>query len=128
MAIACCGCGLLMHSCARRLNAWMPGALNQKRFLRGLKDRMGLGEWLRGQTEHCILAVKGRPVVTLSSQTTALSAPKREHSRKPSEFFVLVESLCPGNKLEMFARETRPDWQAWGAEIDFFSTEAPVEA
>ncbi len=107
------------------LDAW---GFESKTILTWVKDRMGLGEWLRGQTEHCILAVKGKPVVTLSSQTTALSAPKREHSRKPSEFYVLVESLCPGNKLEMFARETRPDWQAWGAETDFFSTEAPVEA
>src|SRR5260370_19285522 len=97
-------------------------------ILTWVKDRMGLGEWLRGQPEHSILAVKGKHGVTLSSQTTALSAPKREHSRKPSEFYVLVESLCPGNKLEMFARETRPDCQAWGAETDFFSTEAPVEA
>ena len=27
---------------------------------------MGNGLWLRGQTEHCILAVRGKPLVTLT--------------------------------------------------------------
>jgi hypothetical protein len=36
------------------------------------KDRMGNGYWLRGQTEHCILAVPGNPIVTLVNQTTLL--------------------------------------------------------
>lgn len=86
-----------------------------------VKDRMGVGDWLRGQTEHCLMAVRGRPVVTLTNQTTALVAPLREHSRKPDEFYTLVEALCPGSKVELFAREARPGWQRWGAE-------APMEA
>jgi N6-adenosine-specific RNA methylase IME4 len=36
---------------------------------------------------------------------------------KPDEFYALVESLCPGSKLEMFARMVRPGWKAWGHEI-----------
>jgi N6-adenosine-specific RNA methylase IME4 len=40
----------------------------QKTILTWVKDRMGVGEWLRGQTEHCILAVRGRPVKTLTNQ------------------------------------------------------------
>ena len=87
-----------------------------KTILTWVKDRMGTGDWLRGKTEHCLMAVRGRPVVTLTNQTTALSAPMREHSRKPAEFYALVETLCPGNKLEMFSRESRTGWQAWGAE------------
>jgi N6-adenosine-specific RNA methylase IME4 len=30
------------------------------------ENRMGNGLWLRGQTEHCILAVRGKPLVTLT--------------------------------------------------------------
>jgi N6-adenosine-specific RNA methylase IME4 len=56
---------------------------------------MGTGDWLRGQTEHCVLAVRGIPTVTLSNQTTLLQAPARAHSVKPVEFYNLVESLCP---------------------------------
>jgi len=84
-----------------------------------VKDRPGVGSWLRGQTEHCLMALRGHPVVTHHNQSTALFAPVREHSRKPDEFFELVESLCPaphGGRLEMFAREERHGWVPWGAE------------
>jgi N6-adenosine-specific RNA methylase IME4 len=81
---------------------------------------MGLGDWLRGQTEHCILAVKGRPIVSLTNQTTIITEKRREHSRKPLAFYSLVEALCPGSKLEMFAREGRDGWARWGAEAGKF--------
>ena len=88
------------------------------------KDRVGTGRWLRGQTEQCLLLSRGQPVVTLGSQSTLLQGPVREHSRKPEEFYGLVESLCPGRKLELFARQQRPGWEAWGAETDKFRAEA----
>ena len=94
------------------LGAW---GFHDKNVLTWVKDRMGLGNWLRCQTEHCILAVRGAPVVTLTNQTTVLVAPSREHSRKPTNFYDLVEALCPGSKLEMFAREPREGWQSWAA-------------
>lgn len=99
------------------LDAW---GFTPKTILTWVKDRMGTGDWLRGRTEHCILAVRGRPTVTLTNQTTALEAPMREHSRKPDEFYSLVESLCTGKRLEFFARQPREGWQAWGAETEQF--------
>jgi N6-adenosine-specific RNA methylase IME4 len=78
------------------------------------KDRMGTGDWPRGQIEHCLMCVRGKPVITLTNQTTVLHAPLREHSRKPDEFYALVESLCPGSKVELFARQTREGWSAHG--------------
>jgi N6-adenosine-specific RNA methylase IME4/site-specific DNA-adenine methylase len=95
------------------LRAW---GFEHKTVLTWVKDRMGTGDWLRGQTEHCIMAVRGRPTVTLTNQTTVLHAPVREHSRKPTEFYQLVESLCPGSRLELFARERRSGWVAHGHE------------
>ena len=88
------------------------------------KKRIGLGDWLRNQTEHCLMAVKGRPVVELRGQSTLLAAARREHSRKPDEFYQLVEELCPGSKLELFARERRPGWQSFGAELERFGDAA----
>ena len=41
-------------------------------------------------------------------------------SRKPDEFYEFVERHCPGAKLELYARERRPGWQAWGGETEFF--------
>lgn len=106
-----------MRDALRVVDAW---DFAEKTILTWVKDRMGLGDWLRGQTEHCILAVRGRPLVQLTNETTVLRGPVREHSRKPDEFFELVDRLCPGTKLEMFAREARSGWVAWGAEPEMF--------
>jgi N6-adenosine-specific RNA methylase IME4 len=92
-----------------------------KTILTWKKSKIGLGDWLRGITEHCLLAVRGKPVVNLTNQTTHLQGPLREHSRKPIEFYQMVETLCPGTKLELFSRETRPGWTCSGAEVGKFS-------
>jgi ParB-like chromosome segregation protein Spo0J len=52
-----------------------------KSLLTWVKDRMGTGEWLRGRTEHCLLATRGKPVFLQGSHTTVLEAARREHSR-----------------------------------------------
>lgn len=91
-----------------------------KTLLTWAKSKMGLGDWLRGQTEHCVMAIRGKPLVTLTNQTTLLQGPLRAHSEKPDEFFALVDALCPtvpGGKCELFARQSRPGWQQWGAEL-----------
>ncbi|MFH1269372.1 MAG: MT-A70 family methyltransferase, partial [Planctomycetota bacterium] len=94
-----------------------------KTILTWAKDRMGLGDWLRGQTEHCLMCVRGKPVVNLTNQTTLLHGAVREHSRKPAEFYQLVDGLCPGTKIELFARQEREGWESHGAERGLFSTE-----
>ena len=80
------------------------------------KDKMGMGDWLRGQTEHAILATRGSPTVTLTNQTTLLHAPVRGHSVKPPEFYDLVESLCPAPRYaDLFSRYTHNDkWDPHG--------------
>jgi N6-adenosine-specific RNA methylase IME4 len=88
-----------------------------KTMLTWVKDRMGTGEWLRGRSEHCLLAVRGRPTITLGNQTTVIEGPLREHSRKPDEFYAIVESLCPGARLEMFCRSPRQGWVSHGDEV-----------
>jgi N6-adenosine-specific RNA methylase IME4 len=80
-------------------------------------NKMGTGDWLRGKTEHCLLAVRGNPVILLTNQTTVLEAPVREHSEKPDEFYEFVEALCPGAKVDLFARKTRDGWAAFGDEV-----------
>lgn len=104
------------------LDAW---GFREKTILTWVKPRPGIGNWLRGQTEHCILAIKGKPMVQLSTQGTVLIAPVREHSRKPDEFYEFVEGLCPARvRLDMFAREHRPGWTSAGAEQSKFSPPA----
>jgi N6-adenosine-specific RNA methylase IME4 len=106
-----------MHDAYHVLDAW---GFTPKTILTWVKDRIGLGDWLRGQTEHCVLAIRGKPPVSLSNQTTVLYGPLREHSRKPDEFYALVDSLCHGRKLDMFSREKREGWSQHGAETEKF--------
>jgi N6-adenosine-specific RNA methylase IME4 len=99
------------------VDAW---GFEYKSLLTWVKDRMGTGDWLRGQTEHCLLAVRGAPVFLNGSHTTVIQAARREHSRKPEEFYALVEATCPGSKVELFARQQRSGWQFFGDQAGLF--------
>jgi N6-adenosine-specific RNA methylase IME4 len=105
-----------MREAYQVLDAW---GFEEKTILTWCKPKLGVGNWLRNQTEHCILAVRGKPVVKLTNQTTILVGKVREHSRKPESFYKLVNSLCPGSKVELFSREERKGWSRWGSETKF---------
>ena len=97
------------------LDAW---AFEQKTILTWVKDKMGMGDWLRGQSEHCLMAVRGKPIVNLTNQTTILHGPVRAHSQKPEEFYALVEKLCPAPRYcELFQRQPRERWDGHGDEV-----------
>jgi N6-adenosine-specific RNA methylase IME4/ParB-like chromosome segregation protein Spo0J len=83
------------------LDAW---GFTSKSILTWAKTRTGTGRWLFGQTEHCHLAVRGKPTLLLTNQSTLLSAPASRHSEKPDAFYRMVEEMCPGSKVELFAR------------------------
>lgn len=106
-----------MRDAYQCIDAW---GFKDKTILTWDKELIGLGDWLRNVTEHCILAVKGKPIVSLTNQTTIIRERRREHSRKPDAFYSLVEALCPGSKLEMFSRTPRDGWAVWGAETGKF--------
>jgi N6-adenosine-specific RNA methylase IME4 len=78
----------------------------------------GTGDWLFGQTEHAIMAIRGKPVVTLTNQSTRLDAPVRAHSQKPTEFYDLVEKLCPAPRYaDLFSRyQHNEKWDCHGDE------------
>jgi N6-adenosine-specific RNA methylase IME4/ParB-like chromosome segregation protein Spo0J len=97
------------------LDAW---GFEQKTILTWVKPHFGNGDWLRGQTEHCILAMRGKPVVTLTNQSTVLFAQVRGHSVKPPEFYDLVESLCPAPRYaDLFSRYRHNEkWDCHGDE------------
>lgn len=87
-----------------------------KTILTWMKNKMGTGDWLRGQTEHCLMAIRGKPTIVLTNQTTALLAEAGSHSEKPDKFYSLVEKLCPGSKLDYYARKQRAGWVCYGDE------------
>lgn len=54
-----------------------------------------------------------------------IEGPLREHSRKPDEAYVAAENMMPSAvRADIFSREVRPGWTAFGDEILKFSKEA----
>ncbi len=88
-----------------------------------LKDRQGLGQYYRGMTEHCLFgATKKRPPYKLEDGrrcqgVTGFFEPKREHSRKPEIMRQMIERVSYPPRIELFAREVYPGWDAWGKEV-----------
>jgi N6-adenosine-specific RNA methylase IME4 len=97
------------------LDAW---GFEPKTILTWAKDRFGTGDWLRGQTEHCLLATKGSPVVEIKNHSTLLRGPVRGHSQKPREFYDLVESHSPAPRYaDLFSRYRHNErWDCHGDE------------
>lgn len=82
--------------------------------------KMSLGLWTRKESEICLLATRGKPSrVSKGVRQVLLEAP-REHSRKPDEVRHRIEALVDGPYLEMFSRESRAGWDAFGDETGKF--------
>lgn len=82
-----------------------------------VKDKIGTGYYFRGQHELLLVGVKGNIGVPLEENRppSVLTAPVREHSRKPDIVYEIIERMYPnGRYLELFARQQRPGWTAWG--------------
>jgi N6-adenosine-specific RNA methylase IME4 len=82
-----------------------------------VKDKIGLGYLVRNQHELLLIATRGDIPTPLPAQRPAsvINAPRREHSRKPDEACALIERMYPNlPKIELFARNAREGWAAWG--------------
>lgn len=84
------------------------------------KPSIGMGWWTRKDAEICLLGTRGSPPRQSKGVRQTIFAPRREHSRKPDEIYDRIEKLVAGPYLEMFARQRRAGWDAWGNEIDKF--------
>jgi N6-adenosine-specific RNA methylase IME4 len=85
------------------------------------KEVPGTGFWDRNQTEHLIIATKGKiPAPAPGTQPPSLIRVKAgKHSEKPDIFADIIAKMFPNlPKLEMFARKKRPGWTVWGNEIN----------
>jgi N6-adenosine-specific RNA methylase IME4 len=82
-----------------------------------VKDKIGLGTYLRHQHELLLIGYQGNHIARDPSRlpSSVIHAPRREHSRKPDEGYELIERMYPGlPKIELFARNARAGWAAWG--------------
>lgn len=81
---------------------------------------VGMGYTSRKNSELLILGRRGAPKRLSKAVRELMIAGRRQHSRKPDETFRRIEAYCSGPRLEMFAREARPGWTAWGNDTGRF--------
>lgn len=98
-------------------------------FAPPLTDReffMGLGKTTRQNAEFVVLGRRGKPKRHSASIRQPIIEERREHSRKPEEFYRKVEAYAgpDARRLDLFPRERRPGWTPWGNEIDKFEVAA----
>jgi N6-adenosine-specific RNA methylase IME4 len=99
------------------LGAW---GFEYKTNIVWMKDKIGLGYFVRNQHELLLVATRGDMPSPLPANRppSVISASRREHSRKPDEAYELIERMYPElPKIELFARNARAGWHAWGNEI-----------
>lgn len=82
-------------------------------------QNLGLGYWFRGQVEECLVGIKGNVKAFRLQKPNFIQSKVRDHSRKPEEFFQLIEPAIQNinPKIELFARQQREGWDSWGNEI-----------
>lgn len=90
----------------------------------GGPDGRGVGFYFRNVTELVLFGVRGKDNRTLAPgrrQVNLIAERKREHSRKPEQLYDIIETCSPGPYLELFARNARPSWMAWGDELGSYT-------
>jgi N6-adenosine-specific RNA methylase IME4 len=89
-----------------------------------IKPRLGMGFHTRAGSELCLLATRGKGYARQDKGVRqVVHAEVREHSRKPDEVRACIDRLVGDiPRIELFAREQRPNWTAWGNEIDRFGS------
>lgn len=96
----------------------------------GRADGRCVGFFYRNVTELLLLGIRGgmRTLAPGRRQVNLLPVLKREHSRKPDQFYDLIEKCSPGPRLELFARQVRRGWDQWGDELGTYPDEQPLFA
>ena len=78
----------------------------------------GLGYWTRANVEICLLATKGKPRRQAATVHQVVISPIEKHSKKPDEVRErIVQLMGDVPRVELFARQTTPGWDAWGNEV-----------
>lgn len=85
------------------------------------KQTFGPGYIVRGSHEPVLIATRGNPPFVAKNIRSCFDGVRREHSRKPEEFYRIAERMLPkARKVELFSRTNRPGWESWGNEAGKF--------
>lgn len=90
--------------------------LTWRKLTKNGKEHVGMGHWTRGNTEDCLFARRGHPQRVDKGVRQLMSEKRGAHSEKPAETRRRLERLMGDDvkRLELFARTTDPNWDAWG--------------
>lgn len=80
----------------------------------------GMGFTTRKNVEIVLLGRRGSPKRLNKSTLDVIFAARRQHSRKPDDFYTAVEGYCDGPRLDLFTRQERDGWDSFGDEFDKF--------
>ncbi len=78
----------------------------------------GMGHWTRANAEVVLLGTRGRPPRLSKGVHSVVVSVIREHSQKPNEVRIrLLELFGDVSRIELFARDRSPGWDAHGDEL-----------
>ena len=116
----------MLPQCLETMAVWgfaYKSALAWRKTTANGKVRWGTGYWARSMHEPVLIGTIGKPKVR--AFPSLFDGLAREHSRKPDEFFHLIDKCAaPASPVELFARESRPGWRSWGNETTKFNEAA----
>ncbi|MGB3044169.1 MAG: MT-A70 family methyltransferase [Xanthobacteraceae bacterium] len=75
------------------------------------------GYWARNQHELLLIATRGNPPLPEPANVPVSMYRERKgaHSEKPLHYLDVIEAMTPGlSRIELFSRNPRPGWDAWG--------------
>lgn len=90
------------------------------------KDKIGLGQYFRGLSEHLLFGVCGKLPYRFKENgkraqgKTLIFSPKTKHSEKPEEFRRMIETVSYPPYLEVFGRNKCIGWDVIGNDVSEF--------
>jgi N6-adenosine-specific RNA methylase IME4 len=91
-----------------------------------VKPQMGIGNYWRVSHEFMLLGLRGKPEFRRRDCMSWGEFDRTAHSKKPAAVRRLIESVSPGPYLELYGRETVPNWIVYGNEVARTLFDEPV--
>ncbi len=78
----------------------------------------GMGRYVRGTHETCLIGTRGTVRPRHRSQRSVFFAARRAHSEKPEAFYDIVRNMTYAPRVELFARVERRGFYCYGEELE----------
>jgi N6-adenosine-specific RNA methylase IME4 len=103
-----------LEEAMRVVSAW---GFTYRTCLVWCKERMGMGYYARIEHELLLVATRGSmPAPAPENRPRSVfSKAREEHSAKPEYYYEVLEAMYPTlSRIELFSRNERKGWDAWG--------------